>query len=314
MTMNRRHFLGAASTGLAMLHVQARTGYGISALSGVGVKGVGICDWNMGEYPNPDLIPLARDAHLEGIQVSIGSEPDNIPLRDPHVRSRYLELGRLNEITFHSVAIGILNSVPLASEPQSAVFVIDAVEAAAALGSDNILLAFFSRGDLRMRDGDGNFIEQQEGGFKSYALNDESVDSVVKTLRQIVPRARDAGVIIGLENTLSAKQNLQIIDRIGSDMVKVYYDVGNSWGNGYDVPGEIRMMGNDLICEVHLKDWNTSMLGNEGAMVDMTVCAGALEDIGYDKWLVLETSGRRNRFVEDTRANVAFVKKTFKMA
>jgi hypothetical protein len=49
-------------------------------------------------------------------------------------------------------------------------------------------------------------------------------------------------------------------------------------------------------------------------MVDMTVCAGALEDIGYDKWLVLETSGRRNQFVDDTRANVAFVKKTFKMA
>ncbi len=312
--MNRRHFLGAASTGLAMLHVQARTGYGITALPGTGVKGVGICDWNIGEYPNPDLIPLAREAHLEGVQVSIGSGPDNIPLRDPDIRGRYLELGRLHEITFHSVATGILNSVPLASEPQSAVFVIDAIEAAAALGSDNILLAFFSRGDLRMRDGDGNFIEQQEGGFKSYALNDESAASVVKTLRQIVPRARDAGVIMGLENTLSAKQNLQIIDQIGSDMVKVYYDVGNSWGNGYDVPGEIRMLGNDLICEVHLKDWNTSMLGSEGAMVDMTACAGALEDIGYDKWLVLETSGRRNRFVEDTRTNVAFVKKTFKMA
>ena len=65
--MNRRHFLGAASTGLAALHVQARTGYGLTALPRTGVKGVGICDWNMGEYPNPDLIPVAREAHLEEI-------------------------------------------------------------------------------------------------------------------------------------------------------------------------------------------------------------------------------------------------------
>jgi len=42
--------------------------------------------------------------------------------------------------------------------------------------------------------------------------------------------------------------------------------------------------------------------------------AAALRDIGYDKWLVLETSGRENRFVEDTRANVAWAKQTFGLA
>jgi len=73
------------------------------------------------------------------------------------------------------------------------------------------------------------------------------------------------------------------------------------------------MLGNDRICEVHLKDRNTSMLGSPEGMVDMNECARALEDIGYDKWLVLETSGRRNRFVEDTQANVVFVKETFQM-
>jgi hypothetical protein len=46
----------------------------------------------------------------------------------------------------------------------------------------------------------------------------------------------------------------------------------------------------------------------------MTLCAEALSDIGYDKWLVLETSGRKDRFLEDTRLNVEFVKKTFEMA
>ena len=313
MTMNRRNFLETAGVGLAALHLSALTGCARSVVAGRGAAGVGMCDWNLGEMCDPDLIPLAREAQLEGIQVSVGTGPDNISLREDAVRSKYIELGREHGITFHSVAIGILNSIPLATEPQSAVYVIDALEAAAALGAGNILLAFFGRGDLRLRGEDGNVIDEKEGDFSSYRLSEENVTKVVEVLCQIVPRAEDAGVIIGLENTITARQTLQIIDRIGSQIVQVYYDVGNSWGNGYDVPGEIRMLGNDRICEVHLKDWNTNLLGSPEGMVDMNACARALEDIGYDKWLVLETSGRRGRFVEDTRANVAFAKETCQM-
>jgi hypothetical protein len=39
--------------------------------------------------------------------------------------------------------------------------------------------------------------------------------------------------------------------------------------------------------------------------------AAALDDIAYDKWLVLETSGREGRFLEDTRANVAWARQMF---
>jgi sugar phosphate isomerase/epimerase len=192
--------------------------------------------------------------------------------------------------------------------------VIDAIETAAVLGSSNVLLAFFSRGDLRFRDDDGEFVNQSEGTFASYQLDEDKVTSVVNTLKQIMPRAQDAGVIVGLENTITARQSVEIIDRVGSEWLRVYYDVGNSTGNGYDVPGEIRMLENDMICEVHLKDWQTPILGSEDSQVDMAAAAAALRDIGYNKWLVLETSGREDNFLEDTRANVEFVNATFDMA
>jgi sugar phosphate isomerase/epimerase len=192
--------------------------------------------------------------------------------------------------------------------------VIDAIETAAVLGSSNVLLAFFSRGDLRFRDDDGEFVNQSEGTFASYQLDEDKVTSVVNTLKQIMPRAQAAGVIVGLENTITARQSVEIIDRVGSEWLRVYYDVGNSTGNGYDVPGEIRMLENDMICEVHLKDWQTPILGSEDSQVDMAAAAAALRDIGYNKWLVLETSGREDNFLEDTRANVEFVNATFDMA
>lgn len=118
-------------------------------------------------------------------------------------------------------------------------------------------------------------------------------------------------MILGLENTLTARQNLEIIDRVGSEMVQVYYDVGNSTGNGYDVPGEIRMLGKDLICEIHLKDRKSRLLGGPEGEVDFPAVAAACKAIGYDKWYVLETSGRDNHFLEDTRANLASVRKLF---
>lgn len=314
MIMNRRGFLRTSGLGVAAMSMAGVISKNTIAYAG-GVAGVGMCDWNLGESANPDFIPRAKEAHLEGIQVSVGTSPDNIPLRDSAIRKKYVQMGKRYAITFHSVAAGsILNRIPLASEPQSAVYVIDAIEAAKALGARNILIAFFGNGDLRLRDANGNFRDLKDREFSSYELDTRAVRRVVEVLRQIAPRAEDLGVAMGIENTLTAKQNLEIIDQIGSKMAQVYYDVGNSWGNGYDVPGEIRMLGNECICEVHLKDRKTKMLGSPEGQVDMGQCAKALSEIGYDKWLVLETSGRKDRFLEDTRTNVTFVKKTFRMA
>ena len=307
--MERRDFIKAVglSIGAAMLPFNVR--------AGVGAAGVGMCDWNLGESCDPELIPRAAEAGLAGLQVSVGTRPDHLPLRDHTVRQRYLELSKQHQIVFHSVAAGgILNAIPLATEPQSAVYVIDALEAAAALGAKNILMAFFGNGELRLTKSKGKLIEKKIDGFSSYELDAKKVKRVVEVLRQIAPRAEDLGVVLGLENTLTAAQNLEIIEQVGSPMLQVYYDIGNSTHYGYDVPGEIRLLGNARICEVHIKDWKRSAFSVEAGEVDMSAAAKALAEIGFDKWYCLETSGRKGKFIEDTRDNVAFVKKTFKMA
>ena len=320
MHLNRRQFVKA--TGLAAAAVGLSGSRALAEPSAGGhraASGVGMCDWNLGPACSPELIPKASEAGLGGLQVSVGTDPENVPLRQEAVRQTYRELGERHGITFHSVAAGsLLNRIPLKSEPQSAVYVIDAVEAAAALGAGNILIAFFGNGDLRLRDSTGDFRNTSDGPFASYELDTQGVTRVVEALRQIVPRAEEAGVVLGLENTLTAQQNLELIDRIGSDVVKVYYDVGNSTAYGYDVPGEIRQLGKDRICEIHLKetlsleDPQKGLLGApEQGGVDFEAAAAACRDIGYDKWYVLETSGREDRFIEDTRANVAFVERLF---
>jgi L-ribulose-5-phosphate 3-epimerase len=274
--------------------------------------GIGICDWNLGDAADPSFIALASAVGLEAVQVSVGTTPSNIPLRNRSVRQNYIELGKRHKIVFCSVAAGgILNQYPLATEPQSAIFVLDALEAARALGSKNILTAFFGNGDLLERDTDGNYINTASGPFSEYRWKEKDVARTIALMKQIVPRAEDLGITIGLENTLSARQNLQIIEEIGSPVVQVYYDVGNSWGNGYDVPHEIDKLGNHRICEVHLKNMGSRLLDDEKGLVDMKECARALRNAGYNKWLVLETSGRPGHFEEDTRTNAGFARRLF---
>ncbi|MFH1763413.1 MAG: sugar phosphate isomerase/epimerase family protein [Gemmatimonadota bacterium] len=320
MIVGRRKFLESSGATLAAASVGSLGSLAACSFTSpvleprVGTPGIGICDWNLGPMCDPEQIPKAADAHLTGIQVSLGRDPEQILLRGRAVRQRYVEMGAQYGVTFHSIALGLYNSYPLAEEPRCAVWLIEAIETAVALGARNVLMAFFGDGDLRLRDENGEFVNEAEGGFASFRLDERKVGSVVDTLTQVVPRARDAGVALGLENTLAAAQNLEIISRVGSEWLQVYYDLGNSTGNGYDVPAELRMIGSDRLCEVHLKDWNTPLLGSEEGMVDNGAAAAALREIGYDKWLVLETSGRQDQFVEDTRANVAWAKETFGVA
>ena len=248
---------------------------------------IGMCDWSLGKTAQIDGVALASEIGLNGLEVSLGG-PGNFPLRNPAVRDAYLAAGEEHGVEFPSMALGCLNQVPLKSEPVTALWVADCIEAAAALGSKVILLAFFGKGELKMED-------------------EEDIRRVVDVLKELAPRAADAGVILGLENTLSAEDNVQIIQRVGHDSVRVYYDFKNSANAGRDTAAEVRALG-DLICQVHLKNGRNWLEQIDN--VDFAESAQALKDIDYDWWLILET-GSPNDVISDTRRNIEYVKKTF---
>ena len=164
--MDRRSFIQKSMGGVILANIPSSVFYTFSKKE---PAGIGICDWNLGQSADPSYIPLAARVGLEAIQVSVGTAPDNMPLRESAVRKRYIELGKQHNIVFCSVAAGsILNQIPLATEPQSAIYVVDALEAAKALGSTNILTAFFGNGDLLKKDASGSYITKSEGKFAEY--------------------------------------------------------------------------------------------------------------------------------------------------
>jgi sugar phosphate isomerase/epimerase len=124
-------------------------------------------------------------------------------------------------------------------------------------------------------------------------------------LREIAPVAERSGVVLGLEDTISARDNVRIMERSKSPAVLTYYDVGNSTTNGFDVVEEIRWLGRGRICEVHLKD-NPHFLGQ--GRIDFVAIVRALGAIGFDGWAQLETECPTGDVAADMGQNLRYVR------
>jgi len=226
---------------------------------------IGACDWSIGPAGSIDAFAVAKQIGLDGVQVSLNTAADHEHLRNPATQQTYIDAARKAGVGFSGLAIGLLNGIPYKSDPRTDEWVADSIDVAQALGVKNVLLAFFSENDLR---------------------NDKAgQQAVIDKLKAIAPKAERAGVVLGIESWLSAPEHVAIIDAVGSSAVKVYYDVCNSTVRGYDIFREIRDLGKDRICEVHIKE-NGHLLGQ--GQVDLNKVHQALNDIDYKGWLQIE--------------------------
>ena len=226
---------------------------------------IGICDWSLGKRAKPSSFEMAKRLGLDGVQVDLGSEQNNLPVRRPEVQKKFIEAAKKYDVEIASLAISALNQVPYKSDPRAEQWVADSIDVCKAMGVNVVLLAFFGKGNIKS--------------------DKKGIDTVVERLKRVTPKAEKAGVVLGLESLLTAKQHMDVIERVGSPAVKVYYDVGNSSLRGYDIYKEIRFLGNEHICEFHAKDYR--YLFGKGK-VDFKEIRRAMDDIGYRGWIQIE--------------------------
>ena len=206
-----------------------------------------------------------------------------MPLSDPALQKTFLDESKRVGLPIESLCLEMLHRNYLKSDPLGQRWVADCIPIAKAMGVRVVLLPFFGKGALETT---------------------AEMDKVGDILKEVAPAAEKSGVILGLEDTISARDNVRIMERSKSPAVLTYYDVGNSTKGGFNVVEEIRWLGGERICEVHLKD-NPHYLG-EGT-IDFKAVIDALADIGFDGWAQLETECPVS--VEaDMRRNLKFVR------
>jgi len=248
---------------------------------------LGVCDWTIGKKTDPVALEMAKRIGLDGVQVDFGRGENDLPLCNPQLQKTYLAEAKKHNMEIASLALGVLNNVPYKSDPRAERWVAESIDVCKAMDVRVVLMAFFGEGDLRNDD---------------YGIN-----VVVKRLRKVAPKAERAGVVLGLESRLSAAQHMDIIDRVGSPAVKVYYDVANSHKGGYDIYREIRQLGSQ-ICEFHAKD-NDDLYGK--GSIDFEEVRRAIDDIGYRGWLVMEGTKMPLGIEESCRYDARYLRTIF---
>lgn len=284
MNINRRQWISRFGCGASAILFLKTFEPLLSGASARRFK-IGACEWSL-RKSDPSCFDVAKEIGLDGVQVDMGRSSNGLHLRKAEVQKAYIEAAKRTGLEVASLAMGELNNIPLKSEPCAAIWVLDAISVAQALGVKVILIAQFGNGDLK--------------GDK------KGIDRTVAVLKELAPKAEKAGVILGIENYLSAEENMDIIQRVGSKAVQVYYDVGNSTDKGYDIYKEIRML-KGLICEVHFKDGG-HLLGK--GRIDFKKVREALDDIGYSGWAHLECAAPRS-LVEDYKEQLSYIRQIF---
>ena len=126
---------------------------------------------------------------------------------------------------------------------------------------------------------------------------DVAYERALEALTELAPYAEQLKVAIGVENVwnkflLSPMEMAEFIDKVGSDYVGSYFDVGNVLYIGYPEHWIKVLAGR--IKKVHLKDYRVEAGGLHGFVdllageVNWPAVMQQFEKIGYDGWVSAE--------------------------
>lgn len=225
---------------------------------------------------------------ITGIELQVMNGTPN--MRDLDVARRYKAESQKWGLMVPSTA-GVWSGEPWG--PDAMQDLMTSIQATELVGARTMLVAFFGKSAPDMSD-------------------ERAYGPVVETLKKVVPRAREAGIILGLENSLSPADNKKLIDLIDEPNVLVYYDLENMYDFGYGqqaVPG-IKLLGKERLAAIHVK--NKGQLISHRWRIDWAGAFQALSDIQYEGWLMFETTHEDYAHcIKETQENIAFIKKYF---
>jgi L-ribulose-5-phosphate 3-epimerase len=242
---------------------------------------------------DPNVVQTAAGiAGIRGVELQVTAGARN--LRDWDVVRQYKRESDRWDLRIPSLA-GIWDKGVGMTSPNAGESIQLTIRAAEMLGSRVILLAFFKDGAPDMN-------------------REDSYGPVVTTLRKAATTAADAGVILGLENSLSPADNAKLVDLVGHPAVRVYYDLYNmaTFGHGAEAVPGVKLLGRERICAVHVK--NGDNLIEQPGPIDWPAAFAAFNEIGYDGWFTYETSHKSvAACLADTVRNNAFLTQHIRM-
>ena len=248
----------------------------------------GISIWSFAETDLKKCMELAKDAGFDGIELSLD---EHGPVSMDSTKEDIMKVKVMAEeigIELYSVACGLYWTYNYTSANEENVkrakeITKKQLEVASWLGCDTILVV---PGAVEVAFDPGEVVEY-----------DVAFNRALSALRELAPVAENLKVAIGVENVwnrflLSPMEMADFIDKVGSEYVGSYFDVGNVLFSGY--PEHWIKILNKRIRKVHFKDYRRAA-GDLHGFVDLLAgevnwpaVMEQLKEVNYDGWVTAE--------------------------
>lgn len=242
-------------------------------------------------------IPLAAELKADGLEIdmgSLGNRPTfESKLNNDTTRKEFIAKAKELNITFSSIAMTGFYAQSFAERPTWQKMIADCLSTAKSMEIKVAFLPLGVQGDL--------------------VKNPELRPAIVNRLKIAGKMAKKAGVTIGIETSLDAKAERELLKEIGSKYVKSYFNFSNPLKSGRDLHQELKILGKKYICQIHCTDEDGVWLQNNPRL-DLYKVKQTLEEMKWGGWLVIERSRdatQPTNVKANFGANVAYLKKVF---
>jgi len=258
---------------------------------------IAVCDWMILKRQKIGAFQLAREIGADGLELDMGSlgkrDSFDNKLREPHFQELFKEKAKEFDIEISSIAMSGFYAQSLVGRDNYLDLIKDCLETMKVMGVKVAFLPLGIEGDLLKKP--------------------EIKPELVRRLKTIGDMAAKDGLTIGIETSLDAKGDVELLNEIGSPGIKIYFKFQNPLESDRDIYEELRILGKERICQIHCTDTDGVTLPHNERL-NMFRIKEVLDEMGWSGWLVVE----RSRDAGDVRnvkgnysTNVAYLKQVF---
>lgn len=234
---------------------------------------ISVCDWMILKRQKIGEFALAREIGCDGIEVDMGGlgkrDTFDNKLRYPHFQKLFREKAQENKIEISSIAMSGFYGQSILARDNYVDLVQDCLNTMKAM---DVKTAFLPLGPCDL------------------AKNPEIRPELVRRMKVIGDMAAREGRIIGIETSLDAQGDVELLKEIGSKGIKIYFKFQNALEAGRDVCTELKILGRDNLCElIHCTDTDGVTL-DKNTRLDLKRVKKTLDSMGWSGWLVIERS------------------------
>lgn len=234
---------------------------------------ISVCDWMILKRQKIGEFALAREIGCDGIEVDMGGlgkrDTFDNKLRYPHFQKLFREKAQENKVEISSIAMSGFYGQSILARDNYVDLVQDCLNTMKAM---DVKTAFLPLGPCDL------------------AKNPEIRPELVRRMKVIGDMAAREGRIIGIETSLDAQGDVELLKEIDSKGIKIYFKFQNALEAGRDVCTELKILGRDNLCElIHCTDTDGVTL-DKNTRLDLKRVKKTLDSMGWSGWLVIERS------------------------